>query len=57
MVILEYTQLGGYMRVAAIDEKTGTEVVSILPLNLSKKDMELAAMRRLEYVMKKNSKK
>lgn len=55
MAILEYTQLGTYMRVAAIDEETGIEAVSILPLNLSKKEMEQAAMRKLKYVLDKKS--
>jgi hypothetical protein len=53
MAIIEYIQLGGYMKVSAIDEETGIEAVSILPLNLSRKDMTTAALQKLEYVMKK----
>ena len=55
MAIIEYTQLGGYMKVCAIDEETGIEAVSILPLNLSQKDMTTAAMQKLEYVIKKKN--
>jgi hypothetical protein len=55
MAIIEFTQLGGYMKVCAIDEETGIEAVSILPLNLSQKDMTTAALQKLEYVMKKKN--
>ncbi len=53
MAIIEFIHLGGYVKVSAIDEETGIEAVSILPPNLSKSDMTLAAMRKLEYVMAK----
>jgi hypothetical protein len=55
MAILEYIQLGTYMKVSAIDEETGIEAVSILPLNLTQKDMQDAALRKLKYVMKKKA--
>lgn len=53
MAIIEYIQLGTYMKVSAIDEETGTEAVSILPLALSKMEMQEAALRKLKYVMEK----
>ena len=56
MAIIEFIHLGEYVKVSAIDEATGIEAVSILPKNLSQKDMQAAAMRKLKYVMeKKNS--
>jgi hypothetical protein len=55
MAIIEYTQLGFYMKVCAIDEETGIEAVSILPLSLSQMEMQEAAMRKLKYVMKRKS--
>lgn len=55
MAILEYIQLGTYIKVSAIDEETGIEAVSILPLNLTQKDMQDAALRKLKYVMKKKA--
>ena len=55
MAILEYIQLGTYMKVSAIDEETGIEAVSILPLNLTQKDMQDAALRKLKYVTKKKA--
>lgn len=53
MAIIEYQQLGGYMKVCAIDEETGIEAVSILPLGLTQQEMATAALQKLKYVMKK----
>jgi hypothetical protein len=55
MAIIEYIQLGGYMKVSAVDEKTGIEAVSILPLNLTQKEMATVAMQKLNYVIKKKN--
>jgi len=55
MAILEYIQLGGYMKVSAVDEETGIEAVSILPLNLTRQEMTTAAMQKLKYVMNKKT--
>ena len=38
-VLFEFVQMGQQMRVAAIDEATGTEVVVITPLNATKLQM------------------
>lgn len=53
MAIIEYIQLGSYMKVSAVDEETGVEAVTILPLNLSQSEMAEAAIRKLKYVMEK----
>lgn len=53
-VLFEFTQVGPQMRVAAIDEATGTEVVVIAPLSATPMQMQQLALaklrRRLESV-------
>lgn len=53
MAIIEFIQHGDYMKVSAIDEETGIEAITILPLNLSRADMQTAAMNKLKYVIEK----
>ena len=52
-VFFEFTQIGGQMRIAAIDGKTGTEVVVIAPLTATQVQMQTLALaklkRRLEH--------
>lgn len=48
-VFFEFTQLGGQMRIAALDEATGIEVVVIAPLTATRLQMQslgLAKLRR-----------
>jgi hypothetical protein len=47
-VLFEFVQMGQQMRVAAIDEATGTEVVVITPLNATKLQMQRVAMAKLK---------
>jgi tRNA G37 N-methylase TrmD len=53
MAIIEFIRFGEYVKVSAVDEETGIEAVSILPGTLSKMEMQEAALRKLQYVMKK----
>jgi hypothetical protein len=46
-VLFEFVQIGQQMRVAAIDETTGTEVVVIAPLNAARGHMERLALAKL----------
>jgi hypothetical protein len=46
-VLFEFVQMGQVMRVAAIDEITGTEVIVITPLNATRLQMERVAMAKL----------
>jgi len=46
-VLFEFVQLGRQMRVAAIDESTGIEVIIIAPLNAARSDMERLALAKL----------
>lgn len=47
-VLFEFTQLGQQMRVAAIDEATGTEVVVITPLTANRYQMQQLALAKLK---------
>ena len=44
----EFISYGSYVRVAAVDEKTGTEAIVVIPKNLSKKEMQEIALKKLE---------
>lgn len=46
-VLFELTQVGQQMRVAAIDEATGTEVVVIAPLSATPMQMQQLALAKL----------
>ncbi len=47
-ILFEFVQIGQQMRVAAIDEATGIEVVVITPLNATKLQMQRLAMAKLK---------
>jgi hypothetical protein len=47
-VYFEFTQIGGQMRVAAIDEKTGTEVIVIAPVTATQVQMQNVALAKLK---------
>ena len=47
-VFFEFTQLGGQMRVAAIDGKTGVEVIVITPVTASQIQMQNLALAKLK---------
>ena len=46
-VYFEFTQLGGQMRVAAIDVATATEVIVIAPLSATRLQMQNLALAKL----------
>jgi hypothetical protein len=47
-VYFEFTQIGGQMRVAAIDAATGIEVIVITPVTASQIQMQNLAMAKLK---------
>ena len=47
-VLFEFTQLGGQMRVAAIDGRTGTEVIVIAPVTATQIQMQNIALAKLK---------
>lgn len=54
-VFFEFTQLGPQMRVAAIDEKTGTEVVVIAPVTATQIQMQNLALAKLKRRLAQDS--
>jgi hypothetical protein len=53
-VILEYFKVGTYTKVTAMDVKTLTEVTIQGPSNAGQAILEYNALKRLEFVLKKN---
>lgn len=53
MAILEFQRFDNYVRVAAVDENSGVEAVSIFPATLSRSEMEDQAVKKLKYVLNK----
>jgi hypothetical protein len=47
-VYFEFTQIGGQMRVAAIDSATGIEVIVITPLSATQHQMQTLALAKLK---------
>jgi hypothetical protein len=47
-VFFEFTQLGGQMRVAAIDAKSGIEVIVIAPVTATQIQMQNIALAKLK---------
>lgn len=47
-VFFEFTQIGGQMRVAAIDASTGIEVIVIAPVSATQIQMQNVALAKLK---------
>ncbi len=54
-VLFEFTQLGGQMRVAAIDGRTGIEVIVIAPVTASQIQMQKVALAKLKRRLEQGS--
>jgi len=52
-VLFEFTQIGGTMRVTAVDVATGTEVVIQGPASSTAVELRNVARSKLNYVLKK----
>lgn len=50
-VYLEYRVMDDMVRVAAIDEATGTEAILVGPLSAGRAALKQAAIQKLEYVL------
>lgn len=50
--IFEFIALGNYVKVIAVDEKTGIEISTLFPKNLTKKLMQESALKKLEWKLK-----
>jgi hypothetical protein len=51
--IVEFVQMGGSVKVSAIDPVTGTEVSIVGPASAGRVQLERTAVRKLEYVIAK----
>lgn len=47
-IFFEFTQIGGQMRIAAIDGATGIEVIIIAPLSATQHQMQALALAKLK---------
>jgi hypothetical protein len=52
-VLLEFHQVGGFVRVSAIDTQTNTEVTAVGSPNASEAELTQLALRKLDYVLSK----
>jgi len=55
-VLLEFHHVGDYVRVAAIDPVTNTEVSVVGSPQVTQEDLTRLAVRKLNYVLKRNQK-
>ncbi|MDX1948874.1 MAG: hypothetical protein SFT90_00035 [Rickettsiales bacterium] len=55
-MIFEFTRLGSYVKICAVDEETGLEAVVTCPANISQSEMEQHAINRMKYLKEKNKK-
>lgn len=55
-VILEFFRVGRYVKVSAIDTKTGVEVSIVGDPRQGEETLKRTAIRKLQYVMNKNKK-
>ena len=49
-IILEYAQVGRIIEVRAIDPNDGLEVTYMVPVNTPDQELELIALRKLDWV-------
>ncbi len=52
-ILIEIVTLGAYAKASAIDCATGTEVSVTGPATASRISLEMAAVKKLEFVLKK----
>lgn len=54
-ILFEYVRQGQYVKVTAIEPETSTEVSVVVPAGLSREQMQIQALNRLNYVLKKKA--
>ena len=52
-ILFEYIRSGAYVKVTAIEPQTKTEASVVVPASLSQEQMQLQALNKLRYVLKK----
>lgn len=53
--LLEFIRQGAYVRVAAVDPATNTEIVLVGSASASKQELTRLAVQKLEYVLSRKS--
>lgn len=53
--LIEFQAIGNSVKVCAIDPESGVEVSIVGPANLSQDQLAHAAVRKLQYVLRKRS--
>lgn len=52
-ILFEYVRNGAYVKVTAIEPETRTEASVVVPANLPREQMQIQALNKLRYVLKK----
>ncbi len=52
-ILYEYIRQGAYVKVTAIEPETKTEASVVVPATLSQEQMQIHALQKLRYVLKK----
>ena len=54
-ILFEYVRQGNFVKVTAIEAETQIEASVVVPAALNQEQMKIQALRRLKYVMEKQS--
>ncbi len=52
-ILFEYVRNGAYVKVTAIEPETRTEASVVVPANLPQEQMQIQALNKLRYILKK----
>ena len=52
-ILFEYVRNGAFVKVTAIEPETRTEASVVVPANLPQEQMQIQALNKLRYVLKK----
>lgn len=52
-ILFEYIRNGAYVKVTALEPQTKTEASVVVPASLSQEQMQIQALNKLRYVLKK----
>ncbi len=52
-VLFEYIRNGNYVKVTAIEPETKTEASVVVPIGMTEEQMQIQALNKLRYVLKK----
>ena len=54
-ILFEYIRQGNYVKVTAIEPETKIEASVVVPTNLSQEQMNLQALQKLNYILRKKA--